>query len=78
MTDWTTTFPNGGSESWECVWAGNDLIMPGYPPDAENIKRALEDGRLSEKEIRSCAERMINVIYRTLSYQGAASYQERF
>ncbi|MBP7348270.1 MAG: glycoside hydrolase family 3 C-terminal domain-containing protein [Butyrivibrio sp.] len=78
MTDWTTTFPDGGSESWECVWAGNDLIMPGYPPDAENIKRALEDGRLTEKEIRACAERMINVIYRTLSYQDAASYQTRF
>jgi len=29
MTDWTTTMPYGGSISWKCVAAGNDLIMPG-------------------------------------------------
>lgn len=78
MTDWTTTFPYGGSESWECAWAGNDLIMPGYPGDAENIRQALADGRLTEEELRECAERMINVISRTLSYQDAVSYKTRF
>ena len=30
MTDWTTTMPHGGSISWKCAQAGNDLIMPGW------------------------------------------------
>lgn len=65
MTDWTTTFPVGGSVSWKCIEAGNDLIMPGYPGDDENIREALRRGDLKEETMRECAARILDVILRT-------------
>lgn len=59
MTDWTTTTKKGGSQSWLCVQAGNDLIMPGSSEDYENIRRALRENRLKKEELKSCACRMI-------------------
>ena len=62
MSDWNTTTPDGGSISWKCAAAGNDIIMPGNPEDDKNIREALKDGLLSEKEIRDCAERVIALV----------------
>ena len=59
MTDWTTTDPDGGSISWKCTQAGNDLIMPGSTRDDASIRSALASGKLSEREVRSCAGRII-------------------
>lgn len=75
MTDWTTTMPQGGSSSWGCVAAGNDLIMPGYDGDRENIRQALQDGKLSVEELRACVERMLTVIFQTNAYQDSVPYQ---
>ena len=65
MTDWTTTFPNGGSTAWKCIDAGNDLIMPGCRGDEESIRNAWENGDLTEQKIRECAARILNVVLRT-------------
>lgn len=62
MTDWTTTTKKGGSQSWLCVQAGNDLIMPGSSEDYENIRRALRENRLKKEELKSCACRMIAAV----------------
>lgn len=62
MSDWNTTVPEDGSVPWECAAAGNDIIMPGCPEDDENIRKAYEEGRLTEAEIRSCAGRVLAVI----------------
>ncbi len=78
MTDWTTTFPNGGSTPYECIKAGNDLIMPGYQGDFDDINKAVEEGKLTEDELRACAERMINIIARTNAYEDSVSYRTRF
>lgn len=78
MTDWTTTYPVGGSDSAKCPAAGNDLIMPGYPGDDETIRKALKDGTLSEEEIRNCAERLINIILRSSCFEDAEPYNNRF
>lgn len=64
MTDWTTTTPQGGSKSWLCVQAGNDLIMPGTTEDYEDIRRALRENRLKKEELQSCACRMIAAVMR--------------
>lgn len=64
MSDWNTTAPEGGSIPWMCVDAGNDIIMPGNPEDAENIRQAYEQGRLSEERIRDCAGRVLALIRR--------------
>ena len=78
MTDWATTLAFGGSDAATCVAAGNDLIMPGAPSDQENIEQAYADGSLSEIDIRTCAERVLNIVLRTNGYEDAVSYYARF
>lgn len=78
MTDWTTTMPRGGSSSWGCIAAGNDLIMPGYAGDIEDIKAALADGRLSKEELQACVERMLTIIFQTNAYQDSVPYGAGF
>lgn len=47
------------------VHAGNDLMMPGEPSQSEEIIRAVREGRLDEKEVDICVERMLKYIMRT-------------
>ena len=62
MSDWNTTVPEDGSIPWQCIAAGNDIIMPGNDKDAENIREAYEQGKLSEEMIRCSAGRIFKVI----------------
>ena len=52
MSDWNTTVPEDGSVPWQCIAAGNDIIMPGNQKDDEEIRRAYEQGELTEEMIR--------------------------
>lgn len=78
MTDWTTTEARGGSESWRCPWAGNDLIMPGSLHDSGNILQALEQGVLDRADLEACAARMLTVIFQTSAYEDAVPYGKQF
>lgn len=78
MTDWATTLTYGGADAAACVAAGNDLIMPGTASDRERLEQAYEEGQLSEADIRSCAERVLNIVLRTNGYEDATSYYNRF
>lgn len=78
MTDWATTLAYGGADAAGCITAGNDLIMPGAPSDRERLEQAYAEGRLSEADIRSCAERVLNIVLRTNGYEDATSYYARF
>ena len=78
MTDWATTLDFGGADAAGCVAAGNDLIMPGTPSDRERLEQAYAEGQLSEADIRSCAERVLNIVLRTNGYEDATSYYTRF
>lgn len=64
MSDWNTTVPEDGSVPWQCIAAGNDLIMPGNPKDGENIRKAYAQGKLSETAIRNCAGRILAMVRR--------------
>ena len=64
MSDWNTTVPENGSVPWQCVAAGNDIIMPGNQKDAANIREAYEQGKLSEEMIRCSAGRILKMIQR--------------
>lgn len=64
MSDWNTTVPADGSIPWECVAAGNDIIMPGSIDDDRNIRNAYQDGQLSDDLIRLSAGRILSVIER--------------
>ena len=77
MTE-ATTLAYGGADAAGCVAAGNDLIMPGAASDLENIEQAYTEGRLSEADIRICAERVLNIVLRTNGYEDATSYYARF
>ena len=48
MSDWNTTV--------------NDIIMPGNRRDDADIRRAYEQGELSEKQIRECAGRILALV----------------
>lgn len=78
MTDWCTTFPRGGSASWKCIQAGNDLIMPGFEGDMESIRNALADGTLDREDLKACVRRMLTVIFQTNAYENAVSYGAQF
>lgn len=64
MSDWNTTVPEDGSVPWQCIAAGNDLIMPGNPNDGEDIRKAYAQGKLSETAIRNCAGRILAMVRR--------------
>lgn len=64
ISDWNTTVPENGSVPWQCVAAGNDIIMPGNQKDAANIREAYEQGKLSEEMIRCSAGRILKMIQR--------------
>jgi beta-glucosidase len=74
MTDWCTTHARGGSASWKCIEAGNDLIMPGVEGDVENIRAALADGTLAREDLKACVRRLLTVIYQTLAFEDCVSY----
>ncbi len=78
MTDWTTTSATGGSTPWRCVWAGNDLIMPGEPNDISNILAALSDGTLDREQIKLCVKRLLKIVFQSLGYEDSAKYGDKF
>lgn len=77
MTDWTTTTA-GGSKSFVCALAGNDLIMPANQIDIDNIMAALKDGSLPGAAARKCAARLIKVIFQTIGMDAVPAYNEQF
>ncbi len=69
MTDWTTTEHGDDCTAAGCMRAGNDLIMPGKYTDRENIKESLENGTLSEEELKKCIIRTVRVIRQSGQYE---------
>lgn len=62
MTDWSTTHNNPKSTASGCMRAGNDLVMPGFTSDHDDMRNALADGSLTIDEIRQCAIRIATII----------------
>lgn len=72
MTDWTTTNADGGSSAAKCIAAGNDLVMPGTDTDRREILNALSaenDQYLEEKDLTACAQRILEMIFTSNSYE---------
>ncbi len=84
MTDWCTsidvpdiTGPNNSpypiSASTGCVYAGNDLQMPGCKKNVEDLIKAVETGeavdgyKLTKADIQYCAMNVIKTVLRTCS-----------
>lgn len=62
MTDWSTTNNNPNSTASGCMRAGNDLVMPGFTSDHDDMRNALANGTLTVDEIRQCAIRIVTMI----------------
>lgn len=69
MTDWTTTEHGEDCTAARCVWAGNDLVMPGQFSDHDSIRQALERGDLWPEELKACVTRIVRVILRSNCYE---------
>ncbi|MBQ7486715.1 MAG: glycoside hydrolase family 3 C-terminal domain-containing protein [Clostridia bacterium] len=69
MTDWTTTEDGPDCTAAGCIKAGNDLTMPGQPSDHESIRKGLEDGFITERELRDCVTRTIRTVLASRRYE---------
>ena len=48
----------------DAVAAGNDVIMPGGPPVAEQILRGLEEGRVTREDLERSVRRLLGLLRR--------------
>lgn len=65
MTDWTTTEGDASCTASGCIRAGNDLVMPGSRGDHDNLRKELEEGTLSQEELKACISRLVQVIWQS-------------
>ena len=63
VTDWT-----GVRDTKAQVHAGNDLMMPGYPQQVQDIITAVSNGTLSIADVDTCVRRVLQLIIRTPRY----------
>lgn len=76
MTDWTTTEKDESCTASGCMRAGNDLVMPGCSGDHENLRRELDEGKLSLDDLKACISRLARVIWQSNQYEGAVPYKK--
>ena len=65
MTDWGSTNEKAAAPE-RCAAAGNDLIMPGNPYDRQQLRKALDEGRLDMAAVRTAAARVLRLVLSTL------------
>ncbi len=68
MTDWIGK--RAQLPTAQEVEAGNDLMMPGYPAQAEDIVQAVKAGRLDMKYVDQNTRRMLEYIVKTPRFRG--------
>ena len=64
MTDWF-----GGKDAVAQMRAGNDLLMPGGPPQTDAIIAAVKDGSLNIKDLNLNVERILNIIVKSPTFK---------
>ncbi|WP_018462689.1 glycoside hydrolase family 3 C-terminal domain-containing protein [Segatella paludivivens] len=68
MTDWIGKRKDLPIESE--VAAGNDLMMPGYPAQVEDIVNAVKTGNLDINDVDKCVKNMLEYIVKTPRFNG--------
>jgi beta-glucosidase len=68
MTDWIGKRKDLPIEKE--IAAGNDLMMPGYPAQVEDIVNAVNAGRLNINDVDRCVKNMLEYIVKTPRFNG--------
>lgn len=66
MTDWTNTRNTAAQ-----VQAGNDLLTPGNAEQIEQIKKGVEDGTISMKDVDRNVKRVLEYVVKTQRFKGS-------
>lgn len=66
MTDWT----NERRTSWDRVWAGNDLLMPGHDWQDTDIIEAVKSGKLKMEDVDARVKCFLQFVVRTPRFKG--------
>ncbi|MDB5024133.1 MAG: beta-glucosidase [Mucilaginibacter sp.] len=64
MTDWF-----GGKDAVAQMKAGNDLLMPGGPPQSQAIVEAVKNGKLSSKQLDANVERILYMVLKSPEFK---------
>ncbi len=51
-----------------CMRAGNDIVMPGYEKDHENLRKELADGTLDLRELKLAVGHLVHIIWQSNQY----------
>jgi beta-glucosidase len=70
MTDWINKREGQGLYTVDQVEAGNDLMTPGYPTQAEDIVKGVKSGKLDIKYVDQNVRRMLEYIVKTPRFRG--------
>ena len=70
MTDWIGKREGQGLFTIDEVEAGNDLLTPGYPAQAEDIVKGVKSGKLDIKYVDQNVRRMLEYIVKTPRFRG--------
>ena len=70
MTDWIGKREAQGLFTVDEVAAGNDLMTPGYPAQAEDIVQGVKSGKLDIKYVDANVRRMLEYIVKTPRFKG--------
>lgn len=65
MTDWFA-----GKDPVAQLKAGNDLLMPGMPERTQQIKAAINDGRLTEADLDTNVKRIVEMVLKSPTQAG--------
>ena len=68
MTDWTTTHNGPDCTASGCMRAGNDIVMPGYEKDHENLRKEIADGTLDLRELKLAVGHLVHIIWQSNQY----------